>query len=119
MPGDGNGHVAQLAQALNLRIGADHDRAGPDGGVEPNDLALTESLHTLDGAPFAHRVDLERALLKLRFLPALAEILTAALDALGIIFVVLDGQAFVGEETLLDSNPPRAGVGVAVTLHTD
>ena len=96
-----------------------HDRAGADRGVEADDLALAERLDALDRAPFAHRIDFERALLELRFFPALGEILDPARDALRIVFGVFDGQTLVGKEALLERDPPGPVVGVAVALQTD
>src|SRR5262249_53076511 len=67
----------------------------------------------------AHRINLERAALELRFLPALGKVLDAALNALGIVLVVFDAKAFSGKEALLDGNPPGTVMGVAVALQTD
>src|SRR5262249_38785808 len=96
-----------------------HDRAGTHRGVEPDDLASAQPLHALDRAPFAYRIDLERALLKLRLLPTMGEILHPALGAFGVVLVIDDVEAFFGEEALLDRHPPGTVMGIAVALETD
>ena len=119
MPGDRDCYVAQIGKRLNTRMSLHHDRAGPHRGVEADDLAFTQLLHALDGAPFTHRIDLERALLQLRLLPALGEGLHAAFGALGIVLVIDDVEAFCGKEALLDRDPPGAIMGIAVALKMD
>ncbi len=85
----------------------------------PMILPRAELLDALDRAPFAHRIDLERAVLELAFLPALGEILHPPGDALGVVLVVLDLEALGGEEALLDRDPPGPVMGVAVALQAD
>ena len=101
---------------MDWRILPHHQRAGAHRRVEPDDLAAAERLDALDRTPFADRIDFERALLQLRFLPPLREILDAARGAFWIVFVIFDFEAFGGEEALLDGDPPRAIVGIAVAL---
>jgi hypothetical protein len=119
VPGDRDRHVAQIRECLNARILPDHDGARAHRGIEADDLAFPKLLHALDRAPFAHRVDFQRALLQLRFLPALREILYPALGALGIVLVVDHFEAFLRKEALFDRDAPGAVVGVAVALQTD
>jgi len=57
--------------------------------------------------------------LQLLLLPALREILDPSGGAFGIVLVIFDVQAFGGEEALLDRDPPRPVVGVAVALQAD
>src|SRR5262245_41695810 len=49
----------------------------------------------------------------------MGEILHAAIGALGVILVIDDVEAFVGEEALLDRDPPGAVMGIAVALQAD
>src|SRR4030088_3567668 len=114
--GDRDRHVAQIGQLLDLRIPAHHDGAGARRGVEPDDPALAERLDAFDRAPLAHRVDLERALLELGFLPALGEILDPPGDTLRVVLVVSDRKALGREEALLDGDAPRAGRGIPAAL---
>ena len=95
--------------------------AGEHGvrGVEADDLALAQRLHPLDRAPLADRIDLERALLQLRFLPALGEILDPAGNPLRVVLGVFDVEPFILEEALLDGHAPGAVMGIAVALQTD
>ena len=119
VPSDRDWHIAQVGKRPDVRILSHHDGARAHGGVEPDDLALAQLLHALDRAPFAHRVDFERTLLKLALLPALREILHPAFGPLGIVLVIGDVEPFVGEEALLERHPPGTVVGVAVTLQPD
>src|SRR5207302_159774 len=89
------------------------------GCVLSDDASAPKRLDPLDGAPLAHRVHLQRTLRQLRLLPALGEILAAALDAARVVLVVLDLEPLVGEEPLLHCDPPGPIVRVAVTLDAD
>jgi hypothetical protein len=75
---------------LRLRILPNHQRAGSHGRVEPDNLAAAKRLDALDRTPFADRIDFQRALLQLRLLPPLREILDAARGASWIVFVIFD-----------------------------
>jgi hypothetical protein len=119
MPGDRNRHVAQVGKAQNGRILSDHDRAGAHRGIEPDDLAFAQPLHALDRSPFADGIHFERALLKLRLLPAMGEIFHPAFGALGVVLVIDDVEALFGKEALLHGHPPGTVMGVAVALYTD
>src|SRR6476646_3666997 len=116
VPSDRDWHIAQVGKRPDLRILSHHDGARAHGGVEPDDLALAQLLHAFDRAPFAHRIDFERTLLKLALLPALREILHPAFGPLGIVLLIGHVEPFVGEEALLERHPPGTVVGVAVTL---
>src|SRR5262249_47705812 len=116
VPSHRDRHVAEICQGTNRGIRAHHDGAGSHGAVEPDDPASAQGLDTLDGAPFAYRIDVEGALLQLRFLPALGKALHAPGSAFRIVLVVFDGEAFVGEEALLDGDAPRPVVRIAVAL---
>src|SRR5688572_20187284 len=125
MPGHCDRNIAQFSHALNLGIGAHHDSAGADCGVEPDDLSLAQSLHALDRAPFAYWVNFQGALLQLGFLPALGEILDPSRYAFRIVFLIFHRQPFIGKEALLDGDHPGTVMRIAVTLepnflrHTD
>src|SRR5262249_18018626 len=112
-------HIAKLGERLNARVLPHHDRPGAHGGVEPDDFAVAQLLHALDRAPFAHRIDFERAALQLAFLPTRGEILHPAFGALGIVLVIDHIEALLHEEALLDCNSPGTIVSVAVALQAD
>jgi hypothetical protein len=116
VPRDCDRHVAQIGQRLHTRIPSHHDRASAYRGVEPDDLASAQLLHALDSAPFAHRVDFKRALLELRLLPSVREVLDPAFVALGIVLMIDDIESFFGKEALLQRNPPGSVMGVAIAL---
>src|SRR5262249_3179668 len=119
MPGDRDHDVAQFPKRTNGGVLAHHDGAGAHRGVEADDFSLSQGLHALDRAPFAYRIDLEGALLQLRFLPALGKILHPSGRPFGIVLVVFDGEPFGGEEALLDGDAPGTVVGIAVALQAD
>ena len=119
VPGDGDRNIAQLGGGRDLGLFAHHQCAGAHRGIEPDDLAAAKRLHALDRAPFAHRIDFQRALLELRFLPALREILYPSGRALGVVLEILDVKSLGGEETLFDRDPPGPIMGVAVALQSD
>src|SRR5262249_7031659 len=82
--------------------------------ILPRPRACTRSI-----APHSHHgIDFERALLQLRFLPALREVLDPASGAFRIIFVILNLKAFGGEEALFDRDTPGAIVAIAVALQS-
>src|SRR5262249_7508101 len=119
MAGDRDRHVAQIGKGVNARILPHHDLAGAHRGVEPDDLASAQPLHALDRAPFAYRIDFERALLKLRLLPAMGEIFHPALGAFWFVLVTDEGEPFLAKKALPEGDPPRTVMGIAVALETD
>src|SRR5262249_60302300 len=107
MPGHRDWYVAQLAQRLNFGTLAHHQRASAHSRVETDDLAAAERLYPLDRRPFADRVNLERALLRLRLLPALPEILDPAVFPLLVLFMIIDLNTSVRELTHPESHAPE------------
>jgi len=98
------GHIAELGETFDfLESARTMNGAGTRRCVEADDAAMAELLHAFDRAPFADRIDFERAARQLRFLPALGKFLDPAGDTFRIVLVIFDVEAFVLEEALFDA----------------